>query len=350
MRVQLHPGGGAVVGHEHDDGVVGEPELVEAAQQEAEVVVDVGDHAVEAGAVLVRGGAGVGGGVVRLDVERAVRRVGGDVAVERLIAVLFDEAQALAEEHVGAVALEFRGHPVHEVGVVEVVVAPGVADVADAAAVVINGAFEAAFVRAERLAVAQVPLAELAGAVAGLAQGVGQGPLVLAQQRAPADGVPHPGAVAEVAGQQAGAGGRAGGADVEVGKAHRVAVEAVQVGGVDGIIAVAPQVAVALIVGEYENEVRSARRHDMAPILPHRPRHARRAWYSLRSWQDHDTDATIRLHRPPQYADPCSAGARVQPPIPPRTRRTASSNCCCTTASTTSTPRHSYGKRQTPRR
>ena len=246
------PGGGAVVGHEHDDGVVGESELVEPAQQEAEVVVDVGDHAVEAGAVLVRGGVRVGGGVVRFDVERAVRGVGGNVAVERLLAVLFDEAQALAEEHVGAVALELPRHAVHVVGVIEVVVAPGVADVADAAAVVVHGAFEAALVGPERLAVAQVPLAELAGAVAGLAQGVGQGPLVLAQQRAPADGVPHPGAVAEVAGQQAGARGGAGGADVEVGKAHRVAVEAVQVGRADHVVAVAPQVAVALIVGKDE--------------------------------------------------------------------------------------------------
>ncbi|MCY3737110.1 MAG: hypothetical protein OXG13_11945 [Gemmatimonadaceae bacterium] len=89
--------------------------------------------------------------------------------------MLLDEAQALAEEHVGAVAVELSRFAVDVVGVVEVVVAPGVADVADAAAVVVDGALEAALVGAEGLAVAQVPLAELAGAVARLSQGAGHG-------------------------------------------------------------------------------------------------------------------------------------------------------------------------------
>ena len=221
----------------------------------AEVFVDVGDHAVEAGALFVRGGVAVLLDVVRLDVERAVWRVGGDVTEERPVGVFFDKALARAEEHVRAVALVRGGDAVFEIGVVKVVVAPGIARVADAAAGVVDGFGKAALVRSVGRAVAEVPLAEVASAVARASERVREGPFVGAQQRTAADGVPDAGAVAVVAGEKAGPGGGAGGADVVVGEAHGVLVEAVEARRADRAVAVAAQVAVALVVGEDEDDV-----------------------------------------------------------------------------------------------
>ena len=60
------------------------PNSSRCGPQAAEVLVDVGDHAVEAGALFVRSGVAVLLDVVRRDVERPVRRVGGDVTEEGL--------------------------------------------------------------------------------------------------------------------------------------------------------------------------------------------------------------------------------------------------------------------------
>ena len=48
--IQLDPRGRAVVGHEDEDRIVGDTQVVEGGSQTAEVLVDVGDHAVEAAA------------------------------------------------------------------------------------------------------------------------------------------------------------------------------------------------------------------------------------------------------------------------------------------------------------
>ena len=243
--------------------------------QAAEVLVDVGDHAVEAGALFVRSGVAVLLDVVRRDVEWPVRRVGGDVREEGRVGVFCDKAPTLAEEHVRAVALVRGGDAVFEIGVVKVVVAPGVARVADAAAGVVHGFGKAALVRPVGRAVAEVPLTKVPGAVASASERVGEGPLVGAQQRAAADGVPDAGAIAVVAGEKAGAGGGAGGADVVVGEAHGVLVEAVEAGRADCAVAVAAQVAVALVVGEDEDDV-GARSHGYCSCS------ARQASYSAR--------------------------------------------------------------------
>ena len=208
----------------------------------------------------MRGGVAVLFDVVRLDVERSVRCVGGDVTEERLVGVFFDKALPLAEEYVRAVALVRSGDAVFEIGVVKVVVAPGIARVADAAAGVVDGFGKAALVRPVGRAVSEVPLAEVPGAVASAGECVREGPLVGAQQRAATDGVPDASAVAVVAGEQAGAGGGAGGADVIVGEAHGVLVEAVEARRADRAVAVTAQVAVALVVGEDEDDV-GARGH-----------------------------------------------------------------------------------------
>jgi hypothetical protein len=66
-------------------------------------------------------------------------------------------------------------------------------------------------------------------------------------------------AVRVAAGQQRGPGRRADGlGDVEVGEAHAVRREAVDVRGTDDLVAVAAEVGVAHVVGVHEDDVRRA--------------------------------------------------------------------------------------------
>jgi hypothetical protein len=121
-------------------------------------------------------------------------------------------------------------------------------DVTDAAARMSDGVLKPALKRTEWRRVTQVPFSKVRTAVAVGAQGGGQRPLVLPEQRPTANGVPDPCGVAEVAREQARASGRASGADVEVGEADGLGVELVDVGGLDDGVAVAAELAVALIV------------------------------------------------------------------------------------------------------
>ena len=108
-------------------------------------------------------------------------RVGGDITEKRLVLVLCDKVHALAKEHVRTIARERRRLSVHKIRIVEIVVAPGVAGIADAAAGVVDRFIKAALVWAVGGAIAQVPLAKMAGAIAVFAQRIGQGPLVFTQ-------------------------------------------------------------------------------------------------------------------------------------------------------------------------
>ena len=67
--------------------------------------------------------------------------------------------------------------------------------------------------------------------------------------------MPDAGAIAVVAGEDAGASGGAGRADVEVGQAYCVTVKAIEVGGLYHGIAMAAEVAITLVVGEYEDDI-----------------------------------------------------------------------------------------------
>ncbi len=256
LPVEVDPAAGPVVGHEDEDGVALEAPVGEGLPQGAEVFVDVGDHAVELRPLLGHQ-ASVGRAVARLHVVGAMRSVGRDGAEEGVVPVALEEAQRLAEPDVGAVALEVPGFPVDGVGVVEVVVSPVVGGLADASAAVGDHLVEAAVLRPVGRAVAQVPLAEQAGPVAAGPKGVGERQFVLVEQGAPADRVPHAGAVGVVAGVEPRPGGGAGGADVEVGEAHTIGVQGVDAGRLQDRVAVAAEVAVALVVGDDEDHVGS---------------------------------------------------------------------------------------------
>src|SRR5205085_1343190 len=67
-------------------------------------------------------------------VVRGMRRVGGEVAEERAVLVSFHELQGCIEENIRAVALEFFELAIVPERIVEIMVAPNIGSVADAAA------------------------------------------------------------------------------------------------------------------------------------------------------------------------------------------------------------------------
>ena len=254
-----HSAGAAVVVHKDDEGVLFEPPLGEFREQSAEVVVDVRDHAEE----LRRSLALVARLVLGAHLQRTVRRVRGEVQVEGLPAFYaLDPLRRLREKDIGAVAFgllelavvfDERG----EIRVARRVAARAGVVLADAAAAVDEDLVEAASLRLILVLVAEVPFAKHACGVTDGLQHLRQRDGVERHALAFQDGVGH--AVLEFvpAGEQRTARGRAGGADVEVREPHAFAVQPVEVRRLEHRIAMRRDVAVALIVGEDENDVRA---------------------------------------------------------------------------------------------
>ena len=147
------------------------------------------------------------------------------------------------------------GLAVVEVGVVKVIVAPEIGCLSDPAAAVCDYGLKAAVKRSVRVVVAQMPLAEHAGAIAGVGKDIGHGHFGPAQDRSAPAGCP--GAVADraTAGHEGAARRGAQGRDVEVAKAGGDRMEGVDRGGGDPRDAGASQVAVPLVVGDYDDNV-----------------------------------------------------------------------------------------------
>jgi hypothetical protein len=165
--------GGAVVGHEDDDGVVVEAGLAQKGIELADVLVEIGDHAEE---VLREAGAVVGIGVFFGDPCGAVGNVGGEVAEEGLVFGLAfgHPLHGLGEPEVGAVAFELLHLALIVVAAIEVVVVE-FGGGGEAPAEVIFGGFKAALHGAVGIVVAEMPFAEESCAVAVLAKHVGHG-------------------------------------------------------------------------------------------------------------------------------------------------------------------------------
>ena len=199
-----------------------------------------------------------------------MRGVGRQVREERPVPIGFDEPHRAVEPDVGAVARVLLGLAVVPVGVVEVVVAPEVRRLADAAAAVDQDLLESAILRPEGVVVAEVPFAEDARAVAPRREDIRHRHLVAAEQRPAQDRVPDARAVAVAPGHQRGPRRRAGRAHVEIRQADALAMQRVDVRRAEDRIAVAAQVAVALVVGDHQNDVRRPavlRRVEPSPTL-----------------------------------------------------------------------------------
>ncbi|OPZ09032.1 MAG: hypothetical protein BWZ10_02596 [candidate division BRC1 bacterium ADurb.BinA364] len=247
--------GRAVVGHENQNRVFGQAPFLQAGHQAADVFVDVLDHAVELGHRFRHAAFDVGLAVFFGDIQRTVRRVGRNIGEERPVFVSLDELQGRPEKHVGAVAP--IGLPLAVVAqhVVEVIVAPVVRTLADSAAAMDQDLLEAAILRTERIIVAQVPLAEDSRAIARRGKNIGHGRFAGLQHRAPHDGVPNADARRIAPGHQRRACRRARRIDMEIGQPKTLAVQAVQIRSADHGVAVAAQVAVALVVGHHQHDI-----------------------------------------------------------------------------------------------
>ena len=254
-------GGGAVVGHEHQDGVVVQVVLVQEPVQPRQVLVDAGDHGEEAGVIGGHLATGdrvtVGIAVVVGDPQRPVRSVGGEVGEERVAGARAapHPGAGLLEPHVGAVAAKLLHRVAMAVDVVEVIVAVVVGGRGDPPARVPDRFLEAAVLRPVGVVVAEVPLAEMPGAVAVGGEDVGGRGQVGTQQRAPH--AHEGGAVAQRVdtGHQLAARRGAHRAHVEVGEAHALRLQPVQCRGAQHRVAGVGEVAVPLVVGENEDDV-----------------------------------------------------------------------------------------------
>jgi hypothetical protein len=276
----------AVVGEEDDGGVVAQSLRVQEAEERADVVVEVLDHGVVAPQVvaalgrsrLLRWGrpGGRGGDVwrehqlavapagevgLRRD-ERGVRRLDGEDEKEgpAAVALLGEEALGEPEEPVGLVAVDAarRGIVVDEVVRVERIVAElEGAPALESATERPGDGREAALARegaaAARMGAEQVPLADVRGLVAGVAELVGD--RALGGGHAPADGGDEP-AVGVLPGHQ---GEAAGDADrvghARVGEAQALGRQPVDVRRGDVGIAVAAQRVAPELVADDEEDV-----------------------------------------------------------------------------------------------
>ena len=249
-----------VVAREDDEGVVGESVLLERRHDPARGRVDLADH-VAVGPLLAHARHAQG---------RAERDVGhrvGEVEEERLLAAPLDEVEGaegvalrqlrlLRQRRDGlaeAVPVEHLQLGVAASRYPEVVEGPHVVGVGQPVDLV-----EALLGGQERRAVAEVPLADHAGRVALLLQELGQGLLLRVEpvasggaQRAE-DADPLRVAPRQERGSRRAA-DRLG--HVEVREAHALGGEPVQVRRLEALRAVAPDVGVALVIGEDEHDV-----------------------------------------------------------------------------------------------
>ena len=256
-------GGAAVVVHEDHERVFRDAPFVELGEHLADVLVDVVDHAEEAGGLIVRHLAIVKRLVLGAGNVGTVRRVGRDIGEERLagLPLRVHPLGCLGIEDIGAVALGLHERAVVEDGRVEILVPRGIAATAgvglpDAARAVDEHLGEAPPTRPILRFVAEMPFAEDAGGVAGPLEHLRQGGGLEGEPLAFEDGVGD--AVLELmpAREERAAGRGAGGADVEVGEAHALGADAVEVGCLEDGVPVGGDVPVALVVGEKEDDVR----------------------------------------------------------------------------------------------
>ena len=258
---------GAVVVHEDHEGVAVYAPVLELCEHPADVLVDVVDHAEEMRELRRGHFALVERGVLRFGGVGAVRGIGGNIGEKRLPGppLRVHPRGSLTEKHVGAKAAGLFELPVVQNDGVEIRVAGRVAagagiDLPDATAAVDEHFVEPARVGQILLFVAEVPLAEDARGVARVAEHLGQRGGSQGQSFALQDRVCDPVLELVPPGEQGAAGRRAGRADMEVHEPHTIGVQPIEVRRPEDGVAVGREVAVALVVGEDEEDVGSARR------------------------------------------------------------------------------------------
>ena len=251
-------GVGSIVREIDDDGIVLQIQFFEPLEDTADIPVNVLAHR-EGGAghhhvlalwfAVHHGRVDVSEFVVELvaNHHRGMRRVVGQVAEERIVAIVFDEFQRVVGEvvdheavapNLAAIVIERRAE----------VVAP------------VSGGESVVFVEATIVGVigglgAVVPFAECAGGVAVGLKHVGDGGLVGIKPTLSGTDSTHAGARIVAAGEEFGAGRRTHLADIEIVECCPVAGEGIDVRRGEVGVPANAQITPALIVGEDDDDV-----------------------------------------------------------------------------------------------
>ena len=257
---QRHADGATVVGHEDENGIVAQTFLVEQRGEPTHVLVDIGHHAEEEGdrQRLV----GIGLAVLRGHQQRNVGRVERKVGEEGLAGGLAigDPVHGLVEEDVGAIALGLANLailvPQPGVGISVPPVLGGRGDVRRRKP---QRLLEPAILGTIRIAVTQMPFAELPGAITGGGKQVGHGGQAPAQERAAAGDVHRSVAQGVEAAENFAAGWGAHRRDVKIGQPDALRVELVDVGSFEHRVAEAGKVAIARVIDEHQDHVGASR-------------------------------------------------------------------------------------------
>ena len=231
------PHGHAVVRHENHQGVLEHAMGLEVGEEEADIVVDIFDHAVARSGLFIES-----------EIEKAAfgflgREHGAMGGVQRNVGeeglfgrvLLVDPRHGCGKEQVCAEAFRandrviVQQHAV-EVGVLGVLFEVAPLELPDAAGSVHENLVEAALLGQIRLVVAKVPLAKQASGVTGAPQGLGNRDHLGSQALALVDGVGDAHFKFMPPAHQRGSRRRTGGADMEVGEARSNGVEAIEVG------------------------------------------------------------------------------------------------------------------------
>ena len=217
-------------------------------------MVEVGDHAQHLAILLRRISEIVKKAHIligHLLVPKTMRQPERHVSEERSFARLAHETDRLIRDHVikksslgqriDAVAGKGRGETVK--------VVPD------------NRYIKPAVVRPEGIVLAEMPLPENAGFVAGLTEIAGQGLFVSRQVGPPAPGIPHPGAKLVAPCQDLGAGRRAKGRGVKAPQPDALGLEPVQVRRLENRMPHGRQIPESLVIGYNEDNVRTRSRN-----------------------------------------------------------------------------------------
>src|SRR5690606_8312934 len=103
-----------VVGHEDENRVLGELQVIQFTQEFPDILIDVLHHAVHTGGIIVQSHIEIGLDIAVGNLQGGVRCVGGDIGKKGAVAVSLDILQGGIEKDIGAVAFKSGGIAIQE--------------------------------------------------------------------------------------------------------------------------------------------------------------------------------------------------------------------------------------------
>ena len=193
--VDLASGSRPVVCCENKDRVVRESFLFEQLSQQANLMVDIGNHSKKVGDASPQL-------LVRLCVlwwrmHRAVCGIAGDVREKGIARFLLcsDERLGVVKKNIGAKPRDFEGLVVLQVGAIKVRVVPTIGSLSNATASVAQDLIETSVRGTKRIVVPQVPFTKHARRITVLLEDIRHRDFVFKENGPSIDGVPRSGSV-----------------------------------------------------------------------------------------------------------------------------------------------------------